>query len=501
MGTTWSLLLVGFGALLALAGAVVAWRALFADRSRGRLRCPKCWYDMAGLVGEPARLPATCPECGRVCASAQELFRTRRHWQRAACSSLAALLIVGGGWAALVPARGYLWPVSTPLLMWMMPVSGPNGLVAQEVLRRLGIRARHDGRAQRTATVDDVAAIITRAARGVPGVRPLSGQWINNYGPWLNTYAWAYAFATLPARRPGPGAASVEDTPIQRALREQAALPVVVGAARTRQVWPVGADVIVEVPVTHWWPANQHASLRWEWRAGSQGVANTADFRGHATLKGATQAVGRVAVSGDAHVQRQVGSEPPIDTGQVTKVSVDFEVRGTVDEVLRPVRSQRLDWVLAQQLCVEQSTGPLLVVGYSGALGTGGLGFDGLAVGAVCVVSYHGTPLVRLGTRWTIGAGNMHWWSDTDSAASEARLRDALAHHAGEEGWTATLRADPMAALAELDATERWDGEITIPIRWGAPAQGVVRPVLPPGGPAMDYTPSTPRAAPTPAPK
>ncbi len=499
MGTTWSLLLVGLGLLLALAGMVVAWRALFADRSRGRPRCPKCWYDMAGLVGEPLRLPATCPECGRVCASAPELFRTRRHWRRGTYASFAALLMLGGGWAALVPARGYLWPVSTPLLMWMMPLSGPSGPAGQEVLRRLGICAWPGGALRRTTTAEDAAAIISRAARGVPGVRPLSPQWVNAYGPWLNTYAWAYSFALIPASGPGFGAASAQDPPIQRAFREQAALPVLVGAARTRQVWPVGADVVVEVPVTHWWPMNQYPSLRWEWRAGRNAEPRQDEFRGFATLTGTTEVAGRVTISGPLHVLSQSGGRPATDTGQVVDLSIELDVRGTVDEVLHPVRSRRLDWVLAQQLCVEQATGPLLIVGYSGALGTGGLGFDGIAVGAKCIVSYRGTPLAQLGARWTIGANRMV--QSSTSGPSESLFMDALAQHAGEEGWTATLQPDPVAALAELDATERWEGEITIPIRWGAPATGVVRPVLPPGGPAMDYTPSTPPTVPMPAPK
>jgi hypothetical protein len=48
-----------FGWTLAAAGMVLLAWALFWDRSRGRRRCPKCWYNMEGVPG------LRCPECGR----------------------------------------------------------------------------------------------------------------------------------------------------------------------------------------------------------------------------------------------------------------------------------------------------------------------------------------------------------------------------------------------------------------------------------------------------
>lgn len=63
--------LLGFLAILGVA------RSLFRDRSRGRRRCSKCWYDMSGTSG------LTCPECGRTARTEQHLFRTRRRWWRA----------------------------------------------------------------------------------------------------------------------------------------------------------------------------------------------------------------------------------------------------------------------------------------------------------------------------------------------------------------------------------------------------------------------------------
>lgn len=102
----WSWLLWCFAAVLALAGLLVIFRALFGDRARGRRRCPRCWYDMSGTDG------LRCPECGRSAKSASRLLRTRRRPLRAAAGLLmllAAYLVyltpraIAGGWWTAVP--------------------------------------------------------------------------------------------------------------------------------------------------------------------------------------------------------------------------------------------------------------------------------------------------------------------------------------------------------------------------------------------------------------
>lgn len=61
---------IGLGMLL-FSCFLVVW-ALVGDRSRGRLRCPRCWYDMSDSDGRP------CPECGKEISEARQLTRTRR---------------------------------------------------------------------------------------------------------------------------------------------------------------------------------------------------------------------------------------------------------------------------------------------------------------------------------------------------------------------------------------------------------------------------------------
>lgn len=88
-------LFVGGGAGVLLGAAVLLW-ALLSDRSRGRRRCPRCFYSMEGLRG------LKCPECGHSAGRERELFRTRRRWRWA---GVAAVALAAGSGVAL---HGYV---------------------------------------------------------------------------------------------------------------------------------------------------------------------------------------------------------------------------------------------------------------------------------------------------------------------------------------------------------------------------------------------------------
>lgn len=98
-------------ATLAGFGIRICTRAVFGDRSRGRRRCPKCWYEIATSAGRK------CSECGREAPSEQSLLRTRRHWWRTVPGGL--LVLAAGapvgmqrvhqkGWLGAVPTAGYI---------------------------------------------------------------------------------------------------------------------------------------------------------------------------------------------------------------------------------------------------------------------------------------------------------------------------------------------------------------------------------------------------------
>lgn len=66
--------LYAIGTLLALAWLAITLWALLYDRSRGRPRCPKCFFSLEGLHAE------LCPECGRRVVDEPSRYRTRRRW-------------------------------------------------------------------------------------------------------------------------------------------------------------------------------------------------------------------------------------------------------------------------------------------------------------------------------------------------------------------------------------------------------------------------------------
>lgn len=84
-------------------GVLVAW---FQDQSRGRRRCPRCWYSMASVPG------LQCPECGRTAKHEGRLWKTRR---RKGLAALFAVLCASGfatHWAAKSAKAG--WPTVAP---------------------------------------------------------------------------------------------------------------------------------------------------------------------------------------------------------------------------------------------------------------------------------------------------------------------------------------------------------------------------------------------------
>lgn len=142
-GTGFAWLFHASGWALAVGALLLALWALFWDRSRGRARCPKCWYDMRGSVG------LRCPECGREARSSADFMRTRR---RGMCLLLAMVVAVGAylayftprirlaGWPGVMPTAALIWWVKRyepPEVYVQGRAPVPSG-AASELGRRCG---------------------------------------------------------------------------------------------------------------------------------------------------------------------------------------------------------------------------------------------------------------------------------------------------------------------------------------------------------------------------
>ncbi|MEE8153701.1 MAG: hypothetical protein V3T53_01945 [Phycisphaerales bacterium] len=120
------------GAALGLLGVWLLYWSLLHDRSKGRRRCPKCWYNMSGTDS------LTCSECGRTVKREEKLHKTRR---RKRLAGLALLTFLSGAALSTWPtARDF--DVNTIKPVWLLKNQGKansaQGMAARrELVRRL----------------------------------------------------------------------------------------------------------------------------------------------------------------------------------------------------------------------------------------------------------------------------------------------------------------------------------------------------------------------------
>lgn len=181
-------------ALLTCGIGLSAW-ALFWDRARGRRRCPRCWYDMAGAEG------LRCPECGHVVKRERGLFKTRRRWGFAVLGVLVVLAGYGVSVTPRVRAHGWARGVPSAAIVLFAPLPEP--------FRNLGPRD--------------------------PG---LLGR--------INSRLWIDLYSRDRRPRGASGRLALWQRRVVLTRRKWAAEdagPIV----QSRRVWPRGADVYVEI--------------------------------------------------------------------------------------------------------------------------------------------------------------------------------------------------------------------------------------------------------------
>ena len=89
--------LLGIALIPVVGVLLIAW-GVWGDRSKGRSRCPKCWYDMRGSLPK-----LECPECGHDAKQERCLYMNRRRWRPIVLGIVLVLLswyplTIIGGW-------------------------------------------------------------------------------------------------------------------------------------------------------------------------------------------------------------------------------------------------------------------------------------------------------------------------------------------------------------------------------------------------------------------
>ncbi len=113
-------------------GLVLFVWALIWDRSRGRPRCPRCWYDLPGQW-QPQTV---CPECGYRSLAAGQLFKTRRRWRLALGALI--LILVGRGVVLQPASRGGRWHAWIPSTVLIAGLPWTDEMWPWEELDRRG---------------------------------------------------------------------------------------------------------------------------------------------------------------------------------------------------------------------------------------------------------------------------------------------------------------------------------------------------------------------------
>lgn len=149
--------------VVGLIGVWLLWRGLWRDRSRGRPRCPKCWYRLDGItdgitdgntagitdakqINSAAFKPVTCSECGKKVVRHRKLFKTRRHW---ISITLGAVLLLTCWYGTFVRDRMIkldepFEQAIVPTSVWMLALSRSEWpLDTEETLSRVHARTAY----------------------------------------------------------------------------------------------------------------------------------------------------------------------------------------------------------------------------------------------------------------------------------------------------------------------------------------------------------------------
>lgn len=429
------------------------WWCLFADRSRGRPRCPRCWHDRTGAPG------LRCAECGYEGRGPRDFLATRRRYGRA----LAAFaLLVGATIAFRVQVtREGIAPfapngVLLALLPWSQSAASPPDELQRELL------ARVEAPEASAALLDGARR---RVLAGDGGARPGTIAWQFRYGRLARALlerAERAVAADDPARE------------IAASLRALPPRPVLFAAVAA----PPAGPLLVDLGVLAWWPEDTEAEVE---------IVDRADGTAHRLLMdaGAAQRTqplafappreGETARAFAIAVRTRATDESSWSDPFTSELSIDLTRIATVPP-LEPTDDEVLGAAVAEVFAegvLRWESGRRPVAFRIDASRTGAAEFAGTLIGVEAALLEDGVPRRRIHVWWPAGpqgGGVRSEVIDEDLEALDRFTADAT-------GWTFRVRGIPeIAARAYVPAPEAeaaarptalraWTGERTMPAK------------------------------------
>lgn len=404
--------------LLVVAALWLLWRGLLADQSKGRARCPRCWYDLGALLPLPmgegggegssraAFASITCPECGRVVKRERQLFRTRRRWW----------VVVGGMVVAMLAAAALMTPKVRRDGVWVVM---PTWMLV---------------------TIDE--SVLAGAERPVGLTKEIHARLLQPDVP-----DWAVERFVLGDR-----------CSIQFRATWPENLPLLGRIAPSRLVWDVGirepggpiADstwVVMSNAAASPYPRYSY-ELAWADRLESFG------------LRGPTTQL--VATFG----RRDAGSGRWDE--RVVAIPLPVRFVATIEDAISPVRGPEADRAVREGLALRLMEMPTSKDLYFSARDVSRRELASVTLG-LCAEVRDGEAVI----------GSARWWQRVDTPSSvggvpirldasapdsnSAALRRAIAD-ASNPRYTVRVRGDGEMALRDFDGTSYWAGEFTMPL-------------------------------------
>lgn len=438
------------GAVVVLLSMIImAWWALFADRSRGRRRCPRCWYDMRYSPG------MSCSECGFTATDERQLHRTRRRYGYALLAGLTCFVVifnirhmaVEDGTVSLLPTR--------VLTAAMALTDDPRSVVFNEVRRRFNNGLLSDS---------ELRAVVDRCVKGDWQAAPPDDDWRATYGALLAS--WRFELSMMADRE--------EDKDRARVLRaiEDRLLDVPVHAKlTTRRAWPREMPAVALLYVQEWWPLG--AMMRVEAKPAHSDAPARVFYQSNLTRNrgGFTVPVGPIdeetsRIELDVSIDWRREEDAQWSHAWTGRLSVPVTVKGEVTDLIEPVNTE-------EQLAIMRET-------FNGDVRQWGHGrsplrflyrpaythapeFDDVAIGVSLMLKHQGRLVRELHIWWRGGLLNggvsrhLGWeivYEDLDAIASISPQ---------ETGWVFTIEGRPDIALRAGDASAYWSGSYTIP--------------------------------------